>query len=539
MSATPTPEQLKAIECAGNAVVTARPGSGKTFTLVRMIACESESLLSYQGVIAISYTNKASDELKERCDRLGVNRNRSFFGTIDKFCIGQIIAPFVPHITGAKADFDLVEDKQSDSWEQLKGRRHDDPELHAFLLDALQTGKLPIGALGPMALFILDAVPQASIFVKSRYTSIYIDEYQDCGLYQHLLLKRLVAYGLRGVAVGDIDQAIFRFADKSPEYLLELINDDSFQHFQITQNHRCAQAIQAYSLALLGIQTQSIEPRDRRVFAVSMQGDEHALAEGIRERIDPIMQKYGVANRSKVAIIGSSNAVLNLYAEIIGMPYKRFVNTPLDSGFSKWRRVFADLLTSYYDSNHFSGLFLDSHIGTDAKPSKRNLGLSLLDEFFALREDELPTSIELAREIARLCEPDAEKDDDVDAYRNVVGDPALLQGGFRPAQPGEINILTYHKAKGLEFDIVFCMEAYRFLMPPYRHEEQPFDAYRQSLAMHYVGITRAKKVCYIMLGSERRNKDGEIKKAEPTEFLNISGLKGLRNDAVWQLAVAQ
>ena len=82
--------------------MTARPGSGKTFTLVRMIACESESLLSYQGVIAISYTNKASDELKERCDRLGVNRNRSFFGTIDKFCIGQIIAPFVPHITGQK-----------------------------------------------------------------------------------------------------------------------------------------------------------------------------------------------------------------------------------------------------------------------------------------------------------------------------------------------------------------------------------------------------------------------------------------------------
>ena len=85
MSVEPTLEQQAIIDCKGNVVVTARPGSGKTFTLARMIVEESSRLLSYQGVIAISYTNKASDELRDRCRRLGVKRRLSFFGTIDSF----------------------------------------------------------------------------------------------------------------------------------------------------------------------------------------------------------------------------------------------------------------------------------------------------------------------------------------------------------------------------------------------------------------------------------------------------------------------
>ncbi len=159
------------------------------------------------------------------------------------------------------------------------------------------------------------------------------------------------------------------------------------------------------------------------------------------------------------------------------------------------------------------------------------------DKYYALPENCLSVRINLAVAIADLCEPGAEHDGDIDAYRKVVEDIRLMQGGFRPAQPGEINILTYHKAKGLEFDIVFCLEAYRFIMPPYRYEEMQFDAYGQSLAMHYVGITRAKKVCYILLGTQRHNKDGRLKDAEPSVFLTQPGLKELRNESNWDLPI--
>ena len=533
MSAIPTSEQLRAIECTGNAVITARPGSGKTFTLARMIARESACLLSYQGIIAISYTNGASDELRARCDRLGIEHNRSFFGTIDKFCIGQVIAPFASHLTGRDIDYEIVEDSAFEGWGRLAGRMPNDPELKAFIRGVLLRGKLPIGALGAAALYTLDAVPQAQAFIKSRYKSIFIDEYQDCGLYQHLLLKLLVSYGLRGTAVGDIDQAIFRFADKSPDYLLDLTKAPGFEHFQITENHRCDRSIQAYSLALLRIKTDPIEPQNRRVFAIHMRGDERVLAKGIRTTLPRIMEKYGVTEQSNVALLGTTNAVLDRYSQTIGIPNKRFKSTPLDRGLSRWRRLFTDLLRSYYDPNRFSGLFLDSHAGGEIKPAKRNRGLTLLDEYFALSESELATELDLARELARFFEPGAEHAGDVEAYRCVVTNRDLLRDAFRPAQPDEINILTYHKAKGLEFDIVFCLEAYRFVMPIYKYAEKPYDAYGQAIAMHYVGITRARKVCYILLGDKRTNSCGLLKDAEPSEFLSFPELSDLRIDTRW------
>ena len=70
--AKPTEEQAKVIACEESAVISARPGSGKTFTMTRMIAKASKGLLSYQGVAAISYTRKASAELRDRCSSLGV-----------------------------------------------------------------------------------------------------------------------------------------------------------------------------------------------------------------------------------------------------------------------------------------------------------------------------------------------------------------------------------------------------------------------------------------------------------------------------------
>lgn len=529
----PTPEQQAAIDCDGNVVVTARPGSGKTFTLARMIAKESSHLLSYQGVIAISYTNKASDELRDRCKRLGVERRLSFFGTIDSFCMGQIVAPFASHVTHKTVNLGLIEDKLCPEWECLRDGTMDDEDLRHFILRSFRDGSLPIGALGPAALLVLDMVPQATTFVKARYTAVFIDEYQDCGIYQHLLMKKLISLGLRGIAVGDIDQAIFRFAGKSPDHLREFLTSAEFHHFQITKNHRCDKSIQTYSLALLGARPEPVPSADRRVFAVRMNGDEEALSAGIRERLPMIMDKYGVSERRGVALIGCGNKTLDRFASFIDLPHKRFSGTLLDRGFSRWNRVFSSLLSEYYNPLRFSGRFLDDQLGPLAKPARRQRGAELLEEYFSLSEGELAGNIDLATSIAQLCEPDSDNSDAVEAYRSVVEDIELLRNGFKPASPDEVSILTYHKAKGLEFDVVFCLETYQYIMPPCRSEELPYDACGQALCMHYVGITRAKKVCYILLGSLRHNANGESRPALPSKFLNYPGLADLRIDASW------
>ena len=70
-------------------------------------------------------------------------------------------------------------------------------------------------------------------------------------------------------------------------------------------------------------------------------------------------------------------------------------------------------------------------------------------------------------------------------------------------------------------------------MPPYKYEYQEYDAYQESLNMHYVGLTRARKVCYIPLADWRHNAKGDLKEAVPSEFLQKPGLTNLRCEERW------
>ena len=78
----PTDQQSRIIAETSSCVVIAKPGSGKTFVLSEKIKRIIPGLIDYKGVIAISYTNKASDELKRRCLSGGLDKKCSFFGPL-------------------------------------------------------------------------------------------------------------------------------------------------------------------------------------------------------------------------------------------------------------------------------------------------------------------------------------------------------------------------------------------------------------------------------------------------------------------------
>ena len=201
-----------------------------------MIARESVDLLSFQGVIALSYTNKASEELRKRCERIGVKKQKSFFGTVDSFCLSQIIIPFAPQIINRPLNLKVAEDNNFNygQWKELPEECRRD-----FILKSFEVESIQVDIIGAAALLVLEMVPQARIFIKARYTSIFIDEYQDCDYYQHQLMKTLMSYGLRSVAIGDIDQSIFQYNDSSPNYLRELISSEKYEHFVINENYIC------------------------------------------------------------------------------------------------------------------------------------------------------------------------------------------------------------------------------------------------------------------------------------------------------------
>lgn len=71
----PTPQQQAAIDCPNSIVVTACPGSGKTTVMSEKIRLVTASQPGHKGVIAITFTRKASEELKKRCKKILMIQN--------------------------------------------------------------------------------------------------------------------------------------------------------------------------------------------------------------------------------------------------------------------------------------------------------------------------------------------------------------------------------------------------------------------------------------------------------------------------------
>ena len=261
----PTCEQESIINEELNCVVIAKPGSGKTFTLAQKIKTVLPPLPDYKGVIAISYTNKASDELERRCLATGVDRKCSFFGTIDKFFMTEILLPFGERIFGypeheisviKSVDLDAA---QTHKYDSLAGIAY----LRALYLD----GYLLLESIDVLAMHVFESSQACRRYIKARYTHVIVDEYQDCGEWQHKLFIQLVQLGLIGVAVGDLDQSIFAFSGKDPKYLSDLAqNATLFKTYSLSENHRCHKSIVNYSTRLLAPSYQPIATDSTNVF---------------------------------------------------------------------------------------------------------------------------------------------------------------------------------------------------------------------------------------------------------------------------------
>lgn len=256
-----TNEQLKIIKEQGNLVVTAKPGSGKTHTIIEKIIDVSTNLMSFQGVIAISFTRKASQELESRYKKKKTENKNHFFGTIDKFYISEIIIPFAKILCGKGKPLEIKNSFDDyPKYKQLKKLKENkvDEEIFELLKKSLQDGLIFLEISGETALYILKKAPQSLLYLKARYTHIFIDEYQDCGHIQHKVFIELVNQGIKGIAVGDLDQAIYAFSERYSKYLLSLIGMEDFTHLEITRNHRCHDSISDYSLELMGVRRKNI-----------------------------------------------------------------------------------------------------------------------------------------------------------------------------------------------------------------------------------------------------------------------------------------
>lgn len=525
-------------------VIIAKPGSGKTLVLSEKIRGVLPGIARHQGVIAISYTNKASDELKRRSTRGGIDRKSSFFGTIDKFCDGEIIIPFLRQLWGKPENEVNVRKYVSLSEEEKgaipdPGRSSIPAEDVADNLDQIRRlfldGTLVLDATGALAVYVLNNSEPCRRYLISRYTHILIDEYQDAGPEQHALFLRMKDLGMTAVAVGDADQSIFKFSGKDSRFLLELAKRDDFRSMPVNYNHRCHPSIINYSQRLLNENAEVLDTEECRVFLKATQGDQKAIAQWIDSYLSTAMTAYDVRNNCEVGILVRNNLSGELVSGSFGTPHRLFVTHPLEDHFSLWGGLFCRLLTYRYDDRATIQDIIDASRGSLSSGDSRKVRQRIR----ALRNCEHAELLLLIEEIASILEPGSH-DDGALRILEESGENGLA-ASFSPANEDEVQVMSIHKAKGLEFDLVFQLDLYEWSFPakgPGPDDDWDnlvFHDWNQDLNLHYVAITRARKAC-VLCSSTRRTKkkwqseELETKNGRPSEFLSLSGLPALRKE---------
>ncbi|MGL4961962.1 MAG: UvrD-helicase domain-containing protein [Inquilinus sp.] len=236
-------EQAAAVEEPGSVFLTACPGSGKTRTLTYRVARELSRLTSpKQRVLAITFTHRAADEIHERIDRLGVDTEKLWIGTIHAFCLEWILKPYGLYHPRLQHGFHIVDEFESEKLLMRLCREANSGITHfdcghfvtstGFKLTSSKTGKYPaikavlknyfsllrsekridFELILYYAYELIRDQPSISKLLGSIFSCVLVDEYQDTKEIQYEILASILKASdgrMRAFVVGDPNQAIY------------------------------------------------------------------------------------------------------------------------------------------------------------------------------------------------------------------------------------------------------------------------------------------------------------------------------------------
>ncbi|MBN1128376.1 MAG: UvrD-helicase domain-containing protein [Chitinispirillaceae bacterium] len=247
-------------------LIVAGPGTGKTHTLTRRIAYQTRRLAGKQLCLALTFTNKAAAEMKERLDAFGKEvSSRTFAGTIHAFCLTVLrehaeAAGLSPAFTVASPEEqELV---ASGTWPgaDASKRRRLYNEVSRFKSRApgeavpeavkeydhrlLSRGLIDFDTMLQKTYELLSTDPEALETLRQRYLFIFIDEYQDINGIQHALIRLLAGSSGSVTAIGDPHQSIYGFRGSDVRYFESFAQDfPGAQVLALTENYRTAPEI--------------------------------------------------------------------------------------------------------------------------------------------------------------------------------------------------------------------------------------------------------------------------------------------------------
>src|SRR3990167_1357670 len=288
MSIRLSPDQNRAVDHTNGALlVVAGPGSGKTRVLTERIRRLLGEEKGHFQILALTFTNKAANEMTERLQDIPNIAERAFIGTLHKFCMEVLAKRGKPvGIDGLPQIFSASQDRRSiltrainddpellhqlklagdhreqvkriDSWlrkiiqykSQLLRSIEIDDEIDRKIFEGYQAELRASGAVDFDDLLLLsyqlfEERPKIADFYRRLYRFICIDEAQDLNGAQYGVLRALCGDEYKNVMmVGDKKQSIYCFNTADPRYMDEFTNDFDAMVIELHENFRSSRAV--------------------------------------------------------------------------------------------------------------------------------------------------------------------------------------------------------------------------------------------------------------------------------------------------------
>ncbi|EOH73424.1 UvrD-helicase domain-containing protein [Enterococcus malodoratus] len=568
------------LDCENNLFVTACPGSGKTRTLTRKIAYMSNLYPeSMKKIVAITYTNRAANEIMSRLEKLNLNESHIWVGTIHQFCLDFILRKFGLNLErtarGIKIIDDYVTSRYLKEIYENRGMRYN-PYEHPNLMvttsgnyfeDDIEkkdlvaeyhkklrrANEIDFDLILTLSLKILEENPIPTKIISNNIRSIFVDEYQDTNNAQYQILGLLAKNdkSIKFMFVGDSDQAIFTSLGgvvKSKKEIEE-ITGLNFSSKKLDGCYRSTQRIvnlysqfqsEAYRISSLANYSED--------YGV-IQYDKETHKDNLSSRIADIIQNLindGISE-NEICVIAPNQFILTPVAKELK---KRLTNLNFRS--QDVYPIKPDELNLFYKisflvftpigekmrlrktiANEAINILKDDF---DVSISIKFKALDFLDILNSAKSTESNGLIFLQEKIIYLFEileiDKATHQDLYQAYEdfftkafNRINDTRLKLstdiGDFRNIykEKSGINISTIHKVKGEEYEVVIAFGFLQDIVPHFKSKNPESEAKK----LLYVTMSRAKKRIYLF--SEKGRQYGAYPQKTPTSLLESADIE--------------
>ncbi|RAP32374.1 ATP-dependent DNA helicase PcrA [Candidatus Marinamargulisbacteria bacterium SCGC AG-410-N11] len=353
-------------------LIVAGAGSGKTLVLTKKIQwLISDLSFPSESILAITFTNKAAREMKERVQNLlqaNSDLRLPYIGTFHAFC-GDILRQDYHHMSGVKnysildpSDQlkiikDIIKDKRLDektyspyyvlnrisdyktkliSVEDCKKNIKNEVDeilsgLYRQYQDTLtRHNVIDFGDMIMKTVILFQNFPDILKKYQERFYYVMVDEYQDTNHAQYVLIRLLVGDTQNLTVVGDFDQNIYSWRGADMKYILNFERDyELATTVLLEQNYRSTQHILKAANAVI---KNNLDRREKNLWTSNSEGDpvflkefhfEHGEAEFVANKVEELQS--GDASYSDCVVLVRMNALSRVLEESFrkkNIPYK-------------------------------------------------------------------------------------------------------------------------------------------------------------------------------------------------------------------------